>query len=436
MNTKIKVQKPGELYYLKIVFVLLILLSSFKPKMSATILSAASVMASDVQKAIDASFDGDVVIIPAGNAIWTNIVNINYKAISVIGAGIGVTVITNIQPCNLNDGNGGTFRILCTTNGMTRISNLEINGNQTANGITVHGQLWSSYRIDNCKFKYIYGQAIVNNGLLCGLIDNCIFEDNYKSFDNYGSSTAVQGINQMNYSWTNNLTLGTTNCVVIEDCTVLYKKWYQTNTTGGFKTAATSSSGLGGRTVIRYCKWTNSFDKGLSFFPIVDAHGNQHRVDTNIIYVVNGTNDHRGTRQYEFYNNLFVSYNPITKSTRLTHIRGGTCLLYNNYYIGQDFQKAIYCQEEDAPYYFNYRDTYPGNDQHWLYIKNNTVNGIQITNLAFANTNDSNFIITGTNVFYELPENYKSLEYPHPVRVQFASKQNKTIINPNNLRVK
>jgi pectin methylesterase-like acyl-CoA thioesterase len=59
---------------------------------STTAESSSSV---DIQAAIDAASDGDVVTVPAGNATWTSSVTIpSNKGISLIGAGRGNTNIT------------------------------------------------------------------------------------------------------------------------------------------------------------------------------------------------------------------------------------------------------------------------------------------------------------------------------------------------------
>ena len=69
--------------------------------LTASIIHAASCSQADVQAAIDTASDGDFVLIPAGYCAWTTpasntpSVIINQKGITLLGAGIDQTVITD-----------------------------------------------------------------------------------------------------------------------------------------------------------------------------------------------------------------------------------------------------------------------------------------------------------------------------------------------------
>ena len=68
---------------------------------SAEAIKAASCAQQDVQRAIDAARDGDVVEVPAGTATWVAedqnhpAVQISGKAVTLRGAGVDQTVITD-----------------------------------------------------------------------------------------------------------------------------------------------------------------------------------------------------------------------------------------------------------------------------------------------------------------------------------------------------
>jgi hypothetical protein len=63
------------------------------PSLQGATLTADSVSREDVQKAVDAAADGDIVRLPAGTATWTASVRVADKFITIEGAGIGRTTI-------------------------------------------------------------------------------------------------------------------------------------------------------------------------------------------------------------------------------------------------------------------------------------------------------------------------------------------------------
>ncbi|MGA2173984.1 MAG: LamG domain-containing protein [Verrucomicrobiota bacterium] len=243
-----------------------------------------------------------------------------------------------------------------------------------------------------------------------------------------------------NDSFLQPLSLGTTNCVVTENCVFLTynSSWYRTPTTG-----ASFSQGNGSRTVFRYNTWTN-FNTNLSFYPILDAHGNMLPVSNSVTgwtpSTAVGTNygGGRGTRQFEVYGNLFVS--PAPTVDRLVHLRGGTCLVYSNTYIGRYMNTFFYMQEEDGPSRWTNLVTYQGYDQHWLNIWANIVNGNLCTNVGYSASSDAAFILPGTNLFWSPtplanPEmtSYTPLVYPHPLAAAQAPPAPPAA--PTNLRI-
>ena len=76
------------------------LLLSLFPVVDAT---AATIQASNcsrdaVLSAVNSARDGDIVVIPAGNCTWNSTVSISDKSITLQGAGIDRTVITDGIP--------------------------------------------------------------------------------------------------------------------------------------------------------------------------------------------------------------------------------------------------------------------------------------------------------------------------------------------------
>jgi hypothetical protein len=393
----------------------------------AAFIQAASLALADVQAAVNSAQNGDTVVLPAGTTNWANYCGVTNKSITIKGAGTGLTVITNTQLSNRNVGVGNVIILSLATNRFARVTGLSFDGNYTANGIYICGSEGGAFQVDHCSFANFYSVGIMPCELGPGLINACTFIDNYNDIE-------VTPTTSQNNSWAEPLSLGTTNCVDVENCTFLYYTW------SPIKQISTFSQGNGARTVFRYNTWTN-FNTNLSFFPIADAHGNMLPVSNSVTGLTPsttvGTNygSGRGTRQFELYNNLFVAVANTT--TRLVHLRGGTCLVYSNIYIGRYMTQSFYMQEEDGPSRWTNLVTYQGYDPHWLNIWSNTVNGVLCESNAFAAPSDAPFILAGTNLFWSPtplanPEitNYTPLVYPHPL----VTAEN-SVSPPTNLRV-
>jgi hypothetical protein len=64
----------------------------------AATINAASCSLTDVQNAVNAAVSGDTVVVPAGNCTWSNLVTADGRAMTIQGAGAGVTNITLTTP--------------------------------------------------------------------------------------------------------------------------------------------------------------------------------------------------------------------------------------------------------------------------------------------------------------------------------------------------
>ena len=370
--------------------------------LSAATIQALSLSSSAVQAAINSSASGDTVLLPAGTAVWNSAVTIN-KPITVKGSGIGQTVITNTQYIvNRSYGEAEAFVINASVGKLTRITGIEFQGNRTAAAIHINGPTWAMFRVDHCKFAFLLGCGVTVLGNHAGLVDHCSFSECWETVSVYGDD---------NGSWQLPLSLGTTNSVVIEDNTFLYYSW---NPWGGDPNPGeTSMQGHGGRRTIRYNYWTNYHDIG--WYYVIDVHGDQGTP------VINNVGDIRGSRQFEMYNNIFDDRGDVSHGTAMTYLRGGTCLIYSNMFIGSHITTCFHVTEEDGPVRFNWLTNYPGYDQHWLYIWNNKLNGATIAQLTYQSASDMPFIRLGTNLFWTAPSgstppitSYTPLVYPHP----------------------
>ncbi len=382
---------------------------------NAATINAASCSLQDVQAAIDSAIDGDVVLIPEGTCTWNSAVNFSNKGVTIKGAGIDMTIITDETP----GGYGNTVFWITGEEGKPfRITGITFNDTGTTvdyNGVIYIKGTCKNFRIDHCKFVDLNYRGMTINGYTYGVIDHCIFEN----LEN--QPIDVRGDNDA--SWDRPLAIGTANAVYIEDNifnNATVKK-------------ATLDSYFGARWVFRYNIVTNSY---------LMTHGTESSGDS-----------YRSTHSYEIYGNTFIS-----EGSRVFHaarLRGGTGVVFDNTFSG------IYTYYIDVTDYCTCKDvgttgcsnserciTYPCLDQigrstdsdgngiqdlEPLYEWNNTIDG--------ADTDISVFNFSGCDnpsVFDHIQENrdyyndtqrpgYAPYEYPHPLTL--------TLLPPQNARI-
>ncbi len=256
----------------------------------AETVKATSCSQQDVQAAIDAARDGDVVEVPAGTATWIAEDNnrpavlISGKAITLCGAGVDESVII--------DGNSVAWRdLLIWIEGETpaRVTGFTFKGfidkNRGAAAIAVRGDC-KNWRIDNCRFVGSPRGVWAYAGCF-GLVDNC-------TFLNVGQGVVMKGHGPL--SWERPLELGLPNAVYIEDCTF----------DGG---GAATDGYHGARFVFRHNL-------------VVDTHVAQHGCDSG---------NYRSTFSYEVYDNVIGKKKLGSwEVPRGMHFRGGTGVVFNN----------------------------------------------------------------------------------------------------------
>jgi hypothetical protein len=196
-NPAIIMKKPIA-RFLAILFAVFILPSTWA---NARTIVANSPEYIDVKNAVDSADRGDIVAVPSGTAVWTNMLTLS-KNVSLIGAGIGSTIITNgivSSDSYLLDACLIKYRPASyDADYPMRISGFEfdVNGRRgliLGNNLQAPFVLQTQLRIDHNKFitstnKWTKGQAIWNNGSLYGVVDNNLFINFYYPIAHSGGS--------------------------------------------------------------------------------------------------------------------------------------------------------------------------------------------------------------------------------------------------------
>lgn len=383
----------------------------------AATIDAASCEQSAVQAAVDAAADGDTVAVPAGSCTWAAPVFTSGKAVTIQGAGIDRTTITD---ATTSDWQQSPFWIEGEEGRPFRITGFTLTGQNDYYGVIHIRGDGKGWRIDNIKFVGLPDRCINIGGYSYGLIDHCEFEDT-------GQPLAANG--DADAAWMRPLSLGTENAVYVEDCIVR-------RTDGG----AAIDAHDGGRYVYRHNTLYNAH---------VHAHG--------------CCNTSRGVFSYEIYeNDIIVDDTMVGDPTMWTAVgmRGGTGVIFDNRITGPVYHPILVvnyrschtdthnaCQAEfdrcdgDSPYDGNEDATgYPCRDQigrstdsgqftaqtlEPLYQWGNTVDGastvvVDVNDITdyFTCTNPSmtDHIQAGRDYFDETERpGYTPYVYPHPL---------------------
>ena len=239
----------------------------------------------DVNNAVASASNGDTVNVPAGSATWSSTLNVGTKAISIIGAGSGSTIITDAIA-------GGTTAIISVSanNTMFRLSGFQIITPLGGKGYRIQIAGPSVVRIDHCKivggYNYINANFIARGtGRVTGVTDHnefldcgpCVFVTDVRVGDSTWGQTA----------WSEATHPGTGDMLYFEDNTVHFTSAFQNQNAD----AASIYGHDGGRIVVRYNRFgTSSADAFKQDW--IDAHGD-------------GLPTAYGTVFSEVYNNTF-----------------------------------------------------------------------------------------------------------------------------------
>lgn len=258
---------------------------------------------SSIQSAIDNANDYDTISVNPGNCIWTNPVTITNRAITIKGAGIDQTIITDStstafkqEPFWITTQDGKFIRITGFT--FTGLSSNPSDARGTIFNIQGTGTLW---RIDQCKFADLPEIAIQ---ILApgGVIDNNIF--NYTGPSATQTSIMLFGPNTTtsHTAWSIPPKWG------IDNARALYVEHNTFNYSEKRDSAIQASSGS--NYVFRYNTVYNT---------VVDMHGPDSAA--------------RGSAyQSEVYNNTFIC--TVASCCCLLSVRGGTTIVFNNTVTG------------------------------------------------------------------------------------------------------
>jgi len=267
----------------------------------ANTITAAGVDPQSVLAAVALASDGDTVVLPAGSATWTIPIAVDCGSITIQGAGIGRTVITD----NVPKATGATSVLWTfnTTPGKSfRLTGLSVYGqaqdtNNNNKGTLVFFGGSHAVRVDHVEIHRPGTGGMLFNGDMWGVIDHCVFDES-----NFKQAIQVQHANWLGTSygdgsWHDSLSLGTEKAIYIEDCTFLGS---------GSAGAGVVDSTAGGRFVFRNNVVTNDY---------LATHGTEGSI-------------YQGVRSYEIYNNTFVNQNNIMFTA--IYLRGGTGVIFNN----------------------------------------------------------------------------------------------------------
>lgn len=275
-------------------------------KVSATVITAKSGLAKDIQDAVNivAAAGGGIVYVPNGTFNWYGTETVYIPAgVSIIGQGQNVTVLQQVNPAPFETmfvitGNGNP-------NKPVRISGItfkgKVIGNDDVAGSAIEIENIIDFRVDHCDFIDFPAEGVgVQGNLGCrGVIDHCNFKALYKdTVDGYWSYGVVVWSTDY-WDWDDNIThfLGK-----YEDIPTLFPTVYVEDCYF-YKTRHAIASNQLGWYVFRYNTVYQEWNSG------VDVHGSSPNA--------------AGGRGGEVYNNHIIA--PIGIG-----FRGGSGVIFNN----------------------------------------------------------------------------------------------------------
>jgi hypothetical protein len=274
---------------------------SVSPLEAAT-MNALSCSQADVQQAINSAADGDTVVVPPGNCRWSSQVRIIGKGMTLSGAGIGQTIITNgyvadeVLQINLRAGAP-----------TTRITGFTIDADHRDTGskgvIEVLGGGLDQFRIHHLEIVNLLKRGIVismNGQQMSGLVDHVTFS--VPAVSGVGKAISITGTGpEQHQPFSRPFELGSGRFIFIEDSIFNF---------GGRNDGALDAYG-GARYVFRYNKVNNTN---------VEHHGAD-------------SGGYRGVHSFEIYQNTFVCSGSCD-AQRKHYFRSGSGVVFNNTYSG------------------------------------------------------------------------------------------------------
>ncbi|MDI6698984.1 MAG: PKD domain-containing protein [Candidatus Saccharicenans sp.] len=328
------------------------------PSTSKNIIIAKGCSFDEIRKAINNANPGDTVIVPNGQAVWSQKLVIRKGIILKAASKGGVTIKSNYASSR-------DYLIVYSPDNPAydepfRISGFLFNLDGNSGGISIENSTLyplRKIRIDNNQFTNPNWYFLRINGTVYGVCDN-----NIVTTDTVAN--ACYGLNAQ--TWNNLIfDFGTADNFYFEDNLFYLKDTF-------------TGSGAAGRYAIRYNKFYNM--SGGTISPFIDMHGNM------------GTGGNHSGMGIEVYENEFYLNG---YGCRIVDQRGGKGLIYNNRIITTPSVWANFNVREEYYDYLNPPAKSPinGQPQHVsdTYSWGNTKNGVQI-----VNDHDDNLKVTQT----------------------------------------
>jgi hypothetical protein len=269
-------------------------------------INAASASFAAVQAAVDSAVDGDTVLIPSGAATWTTALQVT-KGITIQGAGIGSTVITDNVAKSGSGGSFSCFYFNVPAGKTWKLLRMTIVGQATDVSVNVPGHIRidgnATFRIGYVRLSPMQTMGVRVLGGAVGVIDHCYFQTNgYQTSIEIEHSTWGGVGDYGDYSWSQPSALGTGDSIYIEDCQFV-----------GVPLSSTLPNLFDALSGARYVFRRNTVN---------DMRMTSHGIET-------GSNERRALRKWEIYDNTFSIMTPAW-TDYVCMQRGGTGLVFNN----------------------------------------------------------------------------------------------------------
>ena len=336
---------------------------------------AASCSVPDIQKAVDQlGKEGGTIRVPEGRVEAVGTVTVP-GGVSLIGAGAQKTVLfrgnqtkphSNAPIMQIGKGEG------------TRVSGFSIVGSRDLknaswdSGVVVKNA--RDFRVDHCQIER-FGMGGVNvTGECRGVIDQCLFIDNFKkTINNVGYGVVIYGPK----TWREKAVPGSQDAVFIEDCEIR-----------GSRHAVASNAGA-------FYVFRHNHVIGNDNSQAIDAHGP-------------GYGSKRGTQWIEVYDNVIEK--PVGGSVAMC-LRGGGGIVFGNEM--RDYKVGIVLTL-DFDSKLDWTRPYPIPDQiRGMWLWDNTLNGKPA--LPVVSPRSAKHIKSDRDYFLAAPKDYRPYTYPHPL---------------------
>ncbi len=338
--------------------------------------TAASCSVPDIQAAIDSLPEGGTVRVPAGEAEAIGTIKLT-GGISLAGAGWEQTKLFRGPASDMMKGGSiisadGANGKPIVISGLNLVGFLDPASNGWDNGLSLGDA--TDFRIHHCRVQRFGASGIGVRGKSRGVVDHCLFVDNFKkTINNVGYGVVVMGTGE----WRDDLVPGSADSVFVEDCEFVGQRH------------AIASNG-GARYVFRH-----NHVHGNDNSQAVDCHGP-------------GYGSKHGTQWIEVYENLIEK--PVGGYIAM-YLRGGGGVVFHNTLRGYVGGIGLTL---DADPKLDWTRPYPIPEQIGnMWVWDNTLNGTSIH--PFIPPRSANHIQLDRDYFTRPLPDYQPYQYPHPL---------------------